>query len=179
MSARDALPAMADDSLDVHERRARRAALAMLAIEHAPALAPTLDWDTLDAAPAWLAQPTASFDELARRAGAVLCAPAMRLWIDSARLAAARAAVGDVFLRALLARPDVPALPRGPRIDTAADVAAALPSAGAAVLLAALPAALRGVASFVLPTPTLVAIDDATARAVIDRTLDLSKESRA
>jgi hypothetical protein len=159
---------------DPNERRRRRAAVAALLLERAPAAAATLDWDALDAAPAWLAQPGAALDSLACRVGAVLCGPALRLWIDTGRLTAARAALGDAFLRALLAQPDLPGAPPAPRIASAAQVSASLQAWGAAVLLATLPAALRGAAAAALPHPAPLPIDAATAQALVGRAMALA-----
>ncbi len=106
----------------------------------------------------------------------MLCGPAMRLWIDSARRGAARAALGEGFLRALLARPDLPAAPKAPRAPCigAAQVAASLQATGAAVLLATLPPALRGVAATALADPAPMVIDARTAEALIERALELA-----
>ncbi|HEX6362721.1 MAG TPA: hypothetical protein VFZ93_07190 [Albitalea sp.] len=167
---------MADlhDPHDLHGRRRRRAAAAAVLLARSPAAAMTLDWDTLDAAPAWLGRPAGELDALACRVGAVLCAPAIRLWIDAARLGAARAAVGDGFLRALLAQPDLPHAPAAPRIPSATQVAPSLQAWGAAVLLATLVPALRGAVSAALPHPAPLAIDAEAAQALVDRTLALA-----
>ena len=158
-----------------HERRRFRAAVAEMLMARAPAAVAALDWDALDAAPAWLALPAGLLDALQSQVGAVLYGPAMRMWIDSGRLAAARAAVGDAFLRALLGRPDVPAAPRAPLAPAipAAQVGAYLRHAGAAVLQATLPAALRGVAASALGQSAPMVIDAANALALVERALFL------
>jgi len=124
---------------------------------HAPAAAADLDWDALDAAPDWLAWPEAQALALQYRVGALLCAPTIRLWIDAPRLAAAARVVGAEYLQALLSLPDQQVLPRDladcPRIDRPEQVAPLLRAAGAAVMLAALPAGplRRAVASTLAP----------------------------
>jgi hypothetical protein len=124
------------------DRRQRRAATAQRLLSGAPDAVAALDWDSLDSGPAWLALPEAALATFQRRVGAVLCAPTLRLWIDGPRLGAARVALGESFLQALLARRDWPALPRDvvaqPRIDVAEQVGVLLQVAGAAVLLASL-----------------------------------------
>jgi hypothetical protein len=111
------------------------------------------------------------------RVGAVVSAPGMRLWIDAARLAAARGAVGDAFLRRLLAQPDLAGLPSLPRVASPAGVIPALQAAGAAVLLATLPSALRGVASAALPSPVPLVLNTSAAQAIVDRAVTLASES--
>src|SRR5207244_226909 len=79
-------------SLNPPERRARRAMIAHRLMAKAADAAAVLDWETLDRAPGWLGLPEGALALCARRIGAVLCAPALRLWIDGPRIAAARAA---------------------------------------------------------------------------------------
>lgn len=121
-----------------------------------------LDWDLLDAAPEWLAWPEADAAAFQRRVGALACAASIRLWIDAARLAALRSAIGDAYLQALLTAPAAPALPNdglgGPRIDSAAQVAPMLRAAGISVLLAAVPigplrSAVAAVMAPAIPSP--------------------------
>lgn len=136
-------------------RRGMRAAVAQRLLAKASAAVEPLDWDALDAAPAWLALPEAELATLQCRVGAVLCAPALSLWIDGPRLSAARAALGETFLAALLAQPASASIPTdlvaSPRIDSAALAGLQLRSAGAAVLLASLPhGALRRAAAIAL-----------------------------
>jgi hypothetical protein len=139
------------------QRRRQRAAVGERLMAHAPAAAAELDWDALDAAPDWLAWPEAQALALQYRVGALLCAPTIRLWIDAPRLAATARAVGAEYLQALLSLPDQQVLPRDladcPRIDRPEQVAPLLRAAGAAVMLAALPAGplRRAVASTLAP----------------------------
>lgn len=151
---------------EARERRRRRAAVArrLLAVNN-EALA-EVDWDTLDTAPGWLALPDAQMQPLMRQIGAVVCAAQIRLWIDGARIGAAREALGDTFLRALAAQRDLPSLPRemAPQtpIETAQDVAAGLQAAGTSILLAAVRSfALRRAASaaFGGVTPASMAVE--------------------
>lgn len=128
--------------------RRRRAAVAERLLAGAPERAPSLDWDTLDAAPAWLALPDDAFTAFQCRVGAVLCGRALRMWIDRGRLAAAQAALGAPFMEALLAERDsamlAPGLVACPEIELPGQVQPALRLCGASVLLATLPSgALR------------------------------------
>jgi hypothetical protein len=122
------------------ERHRRRGATAARLLGAAPDAAAALDWDALDRAPAWLAVPDAELAMEQRRIGAVLHTAAIRLWIDRRKLAAARAAVGDAFLRALLADSAAPEVARHTAIarDACSDVAEWLRQAGAAVQAAAI-----------------------------------------
>lgn len=144
MAATPQVPAQGE----ARQRRRRRAAVAAQLLALAPDSAGSLDWDSLERAPGWLALPGDELTALIHRVGALVAAPQLRLWIDGARLDAARSAVGAAFLQSLLARRDNTLLPRDvtpcPRIEVAEQVAPALHGAGAAVLLAATPtAALR------------------------------------
>jgi hypothetical protein len=154
--------------------RRRRAAIAERLLARSPTEAAALDWDALDQAPDWLALPEQEFAALQCRVGAILHAPNMRLWIDGARIAAARAAVGEQFLRQLLADSTGPSLPRAlsmrRRIDAAAHVGLALAGAGAAVLLAALPPGpLRDAATAILAPSEPAEIHPQLAQATLSR----------
>jgi hypothetical protein len=122
------------------ERHRRRGAIAARLLDAAPDAAAALDWDALDRGPAWLAVPDHELALEQRRIGAVLHAAAIRLWIDRRKLAAAQAAVGDAFLRALLADCTAPGVGGDTEIaaDGCRDVAAWLRQAGAAVQAAAI-----------------------------------------
>jgi hypothetical protein len=170
-------------------RRARRAATARRLMTRGGADVVRIDWAALDAAPAWLALDDEALLLHARRVGAVLCAPALRLWIDAARLAAARLAVGDLYWHVLLAQPD-PATPGAgiaPPLEGADAVAPMLAKCGLAALLATLPeGAVRRAASAALargPLPVLgVELARATcarADAVIDHMNRLSQAAMA
>jgi len=165
------------------ERRRRRAAIARRLLDRAPEAAATLDWDTLDRAPAWLAWSDGALAQFQRQIGAVLCAPALRLWIDGARLAAARAALGEPFLQALLAQPDLPAM-RGDacgqaRIDSAERVASSLQAAGAAVLLATLPEGpMRRAAGAAIEPALQLAMAPELARELVARAATLAERMR-
>jgi hypothetical protein len=158
--------------LSTTERRHQRAAVARRMLDKAADVAPTLDWAMLGLAPEWLALPEPALALLARRVGAVLCAPAVKLWIDGPRIAAARTALGDAFLQALLAEHDVPAIePAGrPRLDAAEQVGALLQATGAGVLLASLaPGPLQRAASGVLGASVAIAMPPAVAHSLIAR----------
>jgi hypothetical protein len=123
-------------------QRERRAAVAQRLMDLAPRAVEAIDWDALDAAPDWLALPDASFLILQARLGALLHLPAVRLWIDGPRLAAARVLLGEAVIDDLLSHPE-PAMPFGltlcAPIGSAAQVGPSLRAAGVSVLLAALP----------------------------------------
>ena len=123
-------------------QRERRAAVAQRLLDLAPREVAAIDWDALDAAPDWLALPDASFLILQARLGAMLHLPAMRLWIDGPRLAAARVLLGEAVIDDLMAHPES-AMPFGltacAPIASAAQVGPSLRAAGVSVLLAALP----------------------------------------
>jgi len=165
--------APAAQASEARSRRHRRAAVARKLIAAAPDIAPALDWDALDAAPAWLTMADAELMTLARQVGAVLCASTMRLWIDGARLHAARAAVGAPYLQALLAVPEAQLLPRNvapcPRIDSAEQVAPMLRTSGLAVLIASLPSGgLRRAAVAMLGT-TASSMAQVLAQSLVSR----------
>lgn len=166
------------------QRRCLRAAVAERLMAHAPAAAAELDWDALDAAPAWLAWPEAQATALQCRVGALICAPTIRLWIDAPRLAAAARVVGTEYLQALLALPDQQVLPRDladcPRIDCPEQVAALLRAAGAAVMLAALPVGpLRRAVSSTLAPITASPMAGALAESLVARAQRLALQPAA
>ena len=123
-------------------RRHCRAAIAERILVCVPSHAMNLDWDALDQAPAWLGLPEIELGLLQRRVGAVLHAAVIRLWIDRARINAARAALGDAFVQRLAADPTAAMAPRPALdltvLDAAETVAEVLALAGAGVLLASL-----------------------------------------
>ncbi|HSW22731.1 MAG TPA: hypothetical protein VLJ62_08185, partial [Burkholderiaceae bacterium] len=165
-------------TIDAAARRHRRAAVARRLLAAAPAAAASLDWETLDSAPAWLALSDPELMVLARQVGAMLCAASVRLWIDGARLGAARAALGAPFLHALQALPDTQVLPRNvapcPRIDTAEQVAPMLRTSGLGVLLASLPnGPLRRAATALLGS-TALTMAAALAQALVSRAQTLT-----
>lgn len=128
-------------AIDQRERRRRRAAVASRIVSSG-ADASALDWPMLESAPAWLALPDARLATLQRQIGALVYANEIRLWIDGARIGAARQTLGEAFFTALLAQRDLAfAVEGGARrkINSADDVAPQLQVAGAAVLLASLP----------------------------------------
>ena len=139
--------------------RLRRAAVAERLLAGSPQAVAALDWDALDRAPAWLALADAAFATFQCRVGALLCGHALRLWIDRARLAAAQAALGAPFLRALLAERGSASIPTGlfacPEIDSPAEVEPALRLAGASVLLATLRGGVLREAVGVLLAPAM------------------------
>jgi len=159
------------------ERRAVRAAAARRLLAAAPDCAAALDWDALAEAPHWLALPQPALARFARRVGAVLCAPAVKLWIDGPRIAAARAALGDDFLQALLDEADVPVVDAGGRArqESAERLPALLQAGGAGVLLASLPhGPLRRAAAAVLGPAVELALTPALAHTLVARTQALA-----
>lgn len=153
-------------------QRARRAAKARRLMSRADAEAERIAWHELEAAPDWLALDDEDLLLHARRVGAVLCAPALRLWIDAARIAAARLAVGDLYWHVLLAQPD-PATPGAgvvPALDAADTVAPMLAKCGLSALLATLPeGAVRHAAMAALARGPLPVVSADLARATCVR----------
>ncbi|HJV95523.1 MAG TPA: hypothetical protein VJ608_05770 [Albitalea sp.] len=165
-------------------QRRRRATLAQRLIAMAPDAVGALDWDALARAPDWLALPDDALLALQRQVGALLCAAEMRLWIDGARLAAARAALGEPYLRALLAQPAMPSTPLDaaacPRIALPGQVGALLQLAGGSVLLASLThGPLRRAASAALAPAVASTIARELARSLIARAQSLAAGSAA
>jgi hypothetical protein len=144
--------------MEIRERRRRRAAVARRLLASGADAISAIDWDTLETAPEWLALPDAKLATLQRQIGALLYAAEMRLWIDGARLGAARTTLGDSFMQALLAQRDLATFPADtvtrPRIDSAEKVPTHLQVVGAAILLASLAqgALRRAVTSIMAPT---------------------------
>jgi hypothetical protein len=164
---------------DSRTRRQQRAAVAQRLRTQAPDAVATLDWDALDDAPGWLALPDAELARFECQVGAMLYAPALRLWIDGARLNAARAALGAPFLQALRALPSTQVLPNNvapcPRIDSAEQVAPLLRGAGASVLLASmLPGPLRLVVGAALAPATPAPMAGPLAHSLIARAITLA-----
>lgn len=160
-------------------RRMQRAAIAQRLSAAAPDIVATLDWDTLEQAPAWLAWPDPALASMQCRIGALQCASQIRLWIDMPRVAAARAAIGGRFMQALLVLPGLPPPPRdvawSPRIDSAEQVAPLLHATGASVLLASLPlGVLRRAVSAVWSSTTACAMASELALSLIARTQALA-----
>jgi hypothetical protein len=174
-------PAAAGISVNAR-KRSHRAAVAQRLLAKAPEAVATLEWDAFDSAPGWLALSETEFALLQRQIGAMLCAPALRLWIDGPRLAAARTALGESFLQALLAQPAAPANPVDlaacPRIDVAGQVGALLQIAGASVMVAALPQGpLRRATSAALAPATASPIGQELARSMVQRAQNLAAQS--
>lgn len=148
----------------------QRAAVARLLLARAGDAATALDWETLDRAPAWLALPADDLAALQRRLGAVHCAGTLRRWIDSARLGAARQALGETFLQALLAS-DAGADPAdAPAIPHPAQVEPLLRHVGAAVLVSSLPPGrLRRVVEAALKPGVALTLAQEAAEATLTR----------
>lgn len=153
-------------------QRACRSAIARRLMQRESDDVARISWADLEAAPAWLALNDEALLQYARRVGAVLCAPALRLWIDTARIAAARTAVGDLFWQVLLAQPDpmTPGAGYVPPLESAESVAPMLAKAGLAALLATLPqGAVRRVATATLARGPLPQVAVAHARSTCER----------
>ncbi|NML18513.1 hypothetical protein [Azohydromonas caseinilytica] len=157
---------MAPPAVATRARRRCRAATAARLLAAAPEAAADIEWDVLDAAPAWLALDAVACARLQCRVGALLCQAELRLWIDRPRVAAARAAVGEAFWKALLARPPLP-LPAPPRLGEAAQVPERLQALGAAVLWTALPAGLRRAVTPLLAAPAPLELHPEAARQLL------------
>ena len=163
-------------------RRLHCAAVAAQVLQDAPGAAPALGWAELGAAPPWLALDRQARDVLATRVGAVLYAPALRLWISAPAVAAAREAVGDAWWQALMSHRSWPELPDeaphslGPVQQQlgAAALARLFREAGAAVLLSTLPhGALRHAASELLAPVGAYVMPSVQAQALLDLALSL------
>lgn len=184
MNAPNALGHAALLAIEVRERRRRRAAIAARLLASGADTVAAVDWEMLDTAPAWLALPDAKLATLQRQIGALVYAAEIRLWIDGARLGAARAVLGDAFLQALLAQRDLAAFPQGtgirPRIETAEQIPTHLQIAGASVLLASLPAGAlaRAVGAAMAPTAAM-AVGTEMAQSLVNRAQALAAQGGA
>lgn len=167
------------------QRRRQRAAVATNVITIAPDTAAVVEWSDLDAAPAWLGLPSDDLFRLQRQIGALLYASQIQLWIDNARLAAARTAVGEAFLQALLQQRDLDTFARTPlklaQIDTADQVRAMLQAAGAIVTLATLPAGTlrRALAPKLDPGSTASSLSAELAQSLAARALAIATQASA
>jgi len=178
VNAPNALGHAALAAIEVRERRRRRSAIAARLLASGADAMSAIDWEMLEAAPAWLALPDAKLATLQRQIGALLYAPEIRLWIDGARLNAARTVLGETFLKTLLAQRDLHAFPQDtgtrPRIDTADHVPTHLQVAGASVLLASIQQGplRRAVAAAMAPTAAM-AMACEMAQALVTRAQSL------
>jgi hypothetical protein len=181
VNAPNALGHAALAAIEVRERRRRRSAIAARLLASGADAMSAIDWEMLESAPAWLALPDAKLATLQRQIGALLYAPEIRLWIDGARLNAARTVLGDTFLKTLLAQRDLHAFPQDtgtrPRIDTAEHVPTHLQVAGASVLLASIPQGplRRAVATAMAPTAAM-AMASEMAQALVTRVQSLATQ---
>lgn len=171
-------------ALETRERRRRRATIAARVLASGADAISAIDWEMLDKAPAWLALPDAKLATLQRQIGALLYASEIRLWIDGARLAAARSTLGDAFMQALLAQRDLQAFPQDasarPRIDSAEKVATHLQVVGAAILLASMPqGALRRVVTVAMAPTAPAPIATELAHALVARAQTLASQGSA
>lgn len=118
------------------QRRAHRAAVAHAIAADAAHELQGVAWPQLVELPDWCLWADGPRSALVRVAGALFCAPGMRLWIDGSRLGAARAIVGsDLFERVMQA----PALPmQAPSVPASGDLSRLFDTAGRAVLLGSL-----------------------------------------
>lgn len=168
-------------AIEVRERRRRRAAVAARLLASGAGAISAIDWETLESAPAWLSLPDAKLATLQRQVGALVYAPEIRLWIDGARLAAARGTLGETFMSALLAQQDLLSFPLDagarPRIDSAEKVATHLQIVGAAVLLAAMPAGrLRDVVCAAMAPTAPAPLPGELAQSLVTRAASLAAQ---
>src|SRR5262245_45979411 len=171
-------------ALDVRERRRRRAGVAARLLASGADAISAIDWDMLDKAPAWLALPEADLATLQRQVGALVYASQMRLWIDGARLGAARVAIGEAFMQALLGQRDLVAFPPDsialPRIEHASKVPTNLQIVGAAVLLASMPqGSMRRVVTAAMAPTAPAAMAAEMAQSLVSRAQALAAQSSA
>lgn len=171
-------------AIEVRERRRRRSAIATRLLASGADAISAIDWEMLDTAPSWLGLPDARLATLQRQIGAALYLSEIRLWIDGARLKAARAVLGETFLQTLLAQRDLHAFPQDtgkrPRIDTADHVPTHLQVAGASVLLASITQGplRRAVATAMAPT-TAVPMACEIAQSLVARVQTLATQGMA
>lgn len=182
MNAPNPLGHAAMAAIEVRERRRRRAAVAARLLASGAGAISAIDWEMLETAPAWLALPDAKLATLQRQIGALIYAPEIRLWIDGARLGAARATLGETFMSALLAQQDLLAFPLDagarPRIDSAEKVATHLQVVGAAVLLASMPAGrLRDVVCAAMAPTAPAPLPGEMAQSLVARAASLAAQS--
>jgi hypothetical protein len=171
-------------AIEVRERRRRRSAIATRLLASGADAISAIDWEMLESAPAWLALPDARLATLQRQIGALLYLPEIRLWIDGARLKAARAVLGETFLQTLLAQRDLHAFPQDtgkrPRIDTADHVPTHLQVAGASVLLASIAQGpLRRAVSAAMAPTTALPMPCEMAQSLVARVQALSAHGAA
>lgn len=165
----------------LRDQRERRGHIAARLTREAPVASACLPWSSLEAAPDWLCWPDDRLQLWQRRVGAVFCAPALRRWIDTPRVQALRAALGDPFYRALLRVDDplggatLPAgLPDWPLDAAARDIAPTLRGCGAAVLVGTLPhGGLRHAVSQALAPLAELMMPAAHAQALVARAASL------
>jgi hypothetical protein len=181
VSASNPLGHAALAAVEVREKRRRRSAIAARLLASGADAISAIDWEMLEAAPAWLALPDSRLATLQRQIGALLYLPEIRMWIDGARLNAARAVLGETFMQTLLAQRDLHAFPQDtgkrPRIDTAEHVPTHLQVAGASVLLAAIPqGALRRAVSTAMAPTAAVAMACEMAQSLVTRAQSLAAQ---
>jgi hypothetical protein len=184
VNAARALDHAAMTALDVRERRRRRAVVAARLLASGADAISAIDWDMLDKAPAWLALPEADLATLQRQVGALAYASEMRLWIDGARLGAARGALSEAFMQALLGQRDLVAFPPDalalPRIDHASKVPTNLQIVGAAVLLASMPqGSMRRVVTAAMAPTAPAPMATEIAQSLVNRAQALAAQSSA
>ncbi|MEW6704696.1 MAG: hypothetical protein AB1430_07590 [Pseudomonadota bacterium] len=132
----------------LRERRAHRSEVARSLA--ATAWAHPVPWAQLGELPEWCLWPDEQRARLVRVAGALFAAPGMRLWIDAARLRAARSLVGERLFDRVMQSPALPA--QAPGVPDRGDLARLLDTAGRSVLLGSLtPAWMRSFAAPRLP----------------------------
>lgn len=129
-------PTPITDLQAARRQRAHRAAVAHAIAEDAAHELQGIAWSQLAELPAWCLWPAERRSRLARVAGALFCAPGMRLWIDRSRLAAARTLVGPAMFERVMQSPALPA--QAPTMPTQGDLARLLDTAGRSVLLGSL-----------------------------------------
>ena len=181
MNAPNPLGHAALAAIEVRERRRRRSAIAARLLGSGAEAISAIDWETLETAPAWLALPDTKLATLQRQIGALLYVAEIRLWIDGARLTAARTVLGETFMQTLLAQRDLFAFPQDigtrPRIDTAEHVPTHLQVAGASVLLASIPkGALRRVVSAAMAPTAALPMACEMAQSLITRAQSLAAQ---
>lgn len=139
----------------IRQRRSRRTQAAGLLATLKPAADESvqpLDWALLLEVPEWCHWPSSRREYLVLIAGALFAAPAMRLWIEARRIAAAKSVIGADAFDKVMAHESLPHA--APQLPAGEDIRELLQAAGAGVLLGSLSHdGLRNGLAALLPPP--------------------------
>lgn len=107
------------------------------------------EWSMLSDMPEWIYWPELERDRLLMVAGALFCAPAIKLWIDASKVRDVRSLIGAKTFSLVMNNDVVPRIP--PQLPTFDDVSILLKSTGSAVLINSANTDLHGYLSRLLP----------------------------